>query len=390
MTQPRYQHAATLLLNGRVLIAGGYAELLPTFTEPPPPNTVFPQPKRHISAEIFDPETGTSSPTGDMTVGRYSDNGILLPDGRVLIVPGYGHLPIEMYDPHSGRFDVVAHVPSNAMISTATLLPSGRVFVTAMEHTGVFDPDARAFTSIFAMDHRRRLHTASLMKDGRVLIVGGIRGGIEDGMVGRNLIYDPSSKAFAEAGNLQFDRLFHKAVLLQDGRVLIIGGIAGEGPFVPTAEMYDPETNAFSPAGVSAIDPSAALLLPSGKVLLIRSINGDIVLYDPAAHEFFSYRAQHRVAVAAYGNSAYRRPRDGCRWIEGQGEFHSRRTCVRRGDHGSGTDIHALNAHVRPHAEGRREAEDVSEQMCYRGFPAYGHPNRREILRLRSECHAFQ
>ena len=286
LTRPRYWHAATLLQNGKVLIAGGYAELLPTFTEPPPPNTVFPQPKRHISAEIFDPETGTSSPTGDMTVGRDSDNGILLPDGRVLIVPGYGHLPIEMYDPHSGRFDVVAHVPSNAMISTATLLPSGRVFVTAMEHTGVFDPDARAFTSIFAMDHRRRLHTASLMKDGRVLIVGGIRGGIEDGMVGRNLIYDPSSKAFAEAGNLQFDRLFHKAVLLQDGRVLIIGGITGEGPFVHTAEMYDPETNAFSPAGVSAIDPSAALLLTSGSVLLIRSINGDIVMYNPATHAF--------------------------------------------------------------------------------------------------------
>ena len=307
MTQPRYQHAATLLLNGRVLIAGGYAELLPTFTEPPPPNTVFPQPKRHISAEMFDPETGTSSPTGDMTVGRDSDNGILLPDGRVLIVPGYGHLPIEMYDPHSGRFDVVAHVPSNAMISTATLLPSGRVFVTAMEHTGVFDPDARAFTSIFAMDHRRRLHTASLMKDGRVLIVGGIRGGIKDGMVGRNLIYDPSSKAFAEAGNLQFDRLFHKAVLLQDGRVLIIGGIAGEGPFVPTAEMYNPETNAFSPAGVSAIDPSAALLLPSGKVLLIRSINGDIVLYDPAAHEFsptghsIGWRSQPTVTLLTDG-----------------------------------------------------------------------------------------
>ena len=307
MTQPRYQHAATLLLNGRVLIAGGYAELLPTFTEPPPPNTVFPQPKRHISAEIYDPETGTSSPTGDMTVGRDSDNGILLPDGRVLIVPGYGHLPIEMYDPHSGRFDVVADVPSNAMISTATLLPSGKVFVTAMEHTGVFDPATGTFPSIVAMDDRCRLHTATLLKDGRVLIVGGISGGIEDGLVGRNLIYDPSTRSFSEAGDLQFDRIFHKAVLLQDGRVLIIGGIAGEGPFVHTAEMYDPETNAFSPAGVSAIDPLAATLLPSGKVLLMRSINGDIAMYNPATHEFsptghsIGWRSQPTVTLLTDG-----------------------------------------------------------------------------------------
>ena len=117
-----------------------------------------------------------------------------------------------------------------------------------------------------------------------MLIVGGGRRGIE--LLGRSLIYDPSSKAFSEAGDLQFDRVNHKAMLLQDGRVLIIGGKAGTGPFVHTAEMYDPETNSFSPAGVSTIDPSAALLLPSGNVFLIRSINGDIVLYDPATHAF--------------------------------------------------------------------------------------------------------
>ncbi len=286
LTQPRYEHVATLMQNGKVLIGGGYAELLPVFAEPPPANAVIPKTKRHISAEIFDPGTGTSSSTGDMTVSRHSDHGISLPDGRVLIMPRFGHLPIEIYDSHSGRFNAVADVPSNTTIQTTTLLHSGAVFVTSVEHTGVFDTDVRAFTSIFAMDDRRRLHTATLLKDGRVLIVGGIRGGIEDGLVGRNLIYDPSSKAFSEAGDLQFDRVNHKAVLLQDGRVLIVGGKAGTGPFVHTAEMYDPETNSFSPAGVSTIDPSAALLLPSGNVFLIRSINGDIVLYDPATHAF--------------------------------------------------------------------------------------------------------
>ena len=103
-------------------------------------------------------------------------------------------------------------------------------------------------------------HTATLLKDGRVLIVGGttlLEGNA--GLLGRNLIYDPSTEAFSEAGNLQFDRAHHKAVLLEDGRVLIIGGAAaGRGPFVQTAEIYDPEANTYSPAGVSTIDPSAA------------------------------------------------------------------------------------------------------------------------------------
>ena len=287
MTQPRYQHVATLLQNGKVLIAGGYAEPPTKVEDPSPGGTVIYRPAGVlITAEIFDPEIGTSSPTGSMTVSRYADNGILLPDGRVLIMPRYGHIPIEMYNPDSGIFDALADVPYNATILTATLLQSGRVFVTSVEHTGVFDLDARAFTSIFAMDDRRRLQTATLLKDGRVLIVGGIRGGIEDGLVGWNLIYDPVSKSFSEAGDLQFDRVNHKAVLLRDGKVLIIGGHAGEGPFVHTAEMYDPETNSFSPAGVSTIDPSAALLLPSGRVFLIHSYNGDIVLYNPATHEF--------------------------------------------------------------------------------------------------------
>ena len=96
LTQPRYQHVATLLPDGKVLIAGGYKEGIPNFTDVS---------NRHISAEIFDPVTGTSSPTGNMTVGRNTDHGILLPDGRILIVPRYHDFPIEVYDPHSARFN---------------------------------------------------------------------------------------------------------------------------------------------------------------------------------------------------------------------------------------------------------------------------------------------
>jgi len=274
MTRPRYEHAATLLQSGKVLIAGGNAEL-------PPDADVAWRPEGLVSAEIFDPETGISTPTGDLTATSREDLGILLPDGRVLILPWMGRFPIEMYDPHSGRFDDVAILPWSIGPRTAILLHNGEVFLTSYLQAGVFDPAKGTFSATHAMYPRRAGYTATLLKDGRVLIVGGDIFGGDTWLIGLNLIYDPSTGAFTEAGHLQFDRINHKAVLLQDGRVLIIGGTAGRGPFVQTAEIYDPETNTFSPAGTSAMKPAAALLLPSGRVFLIHRDNGDIALYNP-------------------------------------------------------------------------------------------------------------
>ena len=275
MTRPRDQHVATLLGNGKVLIAGGYKERVPDF---------FNDSNRHISAELFDPETGTTSPTGDMALGRNTDFGLLLPDSRVLIMPRYHDFPVEIYDPHSARFEVLAKIPWFPPIATANLLQSGKVFVTNLEHTAVFDPAAGSFASIVAMEKRRTGHTATLLKDGRVLIVGGSTG-LNYELAGQNLIYDPSANAFTEAGHLKVDRWGHIAVLLQDGRVLIVSGHTGSEP-VNAAEMYDPETNTFSGAGTSAIRPSAALLLPSGRVFFIHGPTGNIVLYNPATHVF--------------------------------------------------------------------------------------------------------
>ena len=283
LTRPRSEHVATRLQNGKVLIAGGNAAL------PPAGEGVW-EYDLLVSAEIFDPETGISTRTGNMNASRGRGHGILLSDGRVLMISSIGNkIPIEMYDPHTGRFDVVADAPLTFGTSTATLLPNGEVLLIGWSPAGgrwrVFDPASGTFSDPFAMNQTGSGHTATLLKDGRVLIVGGARNGVE--LTGRNLIYDPSSEGFSEAGNLQVNRGGHKAVLLQDGRVLIAGGYyAGNGPRVQTAEIYDPETNTSSPAGTSLIQPIAAALLPSGKVFLIHRLNGDIVLYDPATHTF--------------------------------------------------------------------------------------------------------
>ena len=128
LSKPRYWHAATLLQDGKVLIAGGYAELPVVLEGPPPPNTDIPQPKRLISAEIFDPETGTSTPTGDLAASRSEDHGILLPDGRVLIIPGSHNLPIERYDAHSGRFNPWQSCLGELGFRLPPCCPAGRSF----------------------------------------------------------------------------------------------------------------------------------------------------------------------------------------------------------------------------------------------------------------------
>ena len=287
LTRPRSEHVATLLQNGKVLIVGGHEELPVVLEGPPPPNADDLQPKRLISAEIVDPETGISTQTGNLAVSRSGDHGILLPDGRVLIIPRNYNLPFERYDAHSGRFSVVAVSPGRFGIRAATLLPNGTVFLTSKLYAGVFDPIGGRFSIPSRMDSSWVGYTATLLKDGRVLIAGGRNVGGDAGLPGRNLIYDPSSEAFLEAGDLQFDRSSHKAVLLQDGRVLIAGGVkADQQTPVQAAEIYDPKSNRFLPAGTSVIQPIAATLLPSGKVFLIHRLNGDIVLYNPATQTF--------------------------------------------------------------------------------------------------------
>ena len=292
MSQPRYMHGATLLQGGEVLIAGGNAAL------PPAGEGVW-EFDGLVSAEIFDPETGTITPTGDLTASREEEHGVLLPDGRVLIITRIGTFSIEMYDPHFGRFDDVAVLPWSVGTETATLLPNGDVFLTSFIRAGVFDPTKGTFSVTFRMYPTRWGHTSTLLKDGRVLIVGGqIFGG--EWLLGQNLIFDPSTEAFSEAGNLQFDRRNHKAVLLQDGRILIVGGYTANLDRVQTAEIYDPETNTFSAAGTSAMNPMAAHLLPSGRVFFIHYDNGNISLYNPDT-QVFSPPTGHSIGPSRYG-----------------------------------------------------------------------------------------
>lgn len=114
MITPPYGHTATLLLNGKVLIAGGR-------------NDVFPLSR----AEIYDPQTGIFSPTGSFTVNLAKPTATLLPNGQVLFV-GFGEYTLEgqVYDPLTGTFSPAGTIEKgNLTCAIATMLPNGRVLV---------------------------------------------------------------------------------------------------------------------------------------------------------------------------------------------------------------------------------------------------------------------
>src|SRR5262245_11072787 len=122
-----------------------------------------------------------------------------------------------------------------------------------------------------AMSAKRDRSTATVLQDGRVLVVGGYDGA---STVAFAEVYDPATATFTMAGSLATDRADHAAVLLPDGRVLVAGGIRiANGVFagrLASAEIFNPATGNFTPASPMHTDRQFASGVPlsTGKVLL--------------------------------------------------------------------------------------------------------------------------
>ena len=260
--KPLAQHGwgvtATLLRNGKVLVAGGGS-----FGCESPCSTA--------SAELYDPATGTFALTGSMTVPRAEARALLLRTGEVLLVggapvsEGSPLLSAELYEPTKGTFVSLGatHLTDATQI---TLLNDGRALVVGSSGTDLYEPSTRHFTSTGVMTVPRGKFGGALLPDGRVLIAGGQAGGPWGMRVTSTQIYDPRTGTFIPGPELNENRFkLSKAVVsLKDGRVLIAGG--AERP-----EIYDPKSGAFVPVGGVALDGfcfSTATLLSDGRVLL--------------------------------------------------------------------------------------------------------------------------
>ncbi len=248
MTEPRTRHTATLLSDGRVLVTGGR-------TDDP----------FHASAELYDPATGTWTATGDMSQARAAHSATRLSDGRVLVAGGvFGRYRVgpccgplssaELYDPATGTWAATGSMNDLRGGSGATLLPDGRVLVvgefilSGLVAAELYDAATGSWTPARNMIEPRFDPSSTLLPDGRVLVAGGGQGG-SDGPVGVATaeLYDPGTGSWTRAPVMQAPRHGHVAVAVTDGRVLVVGGLAGWGIKGGSDVLSDPGAEVFDP-----------------------------------------------------------------------------------------------------------------------------------------------
>jgi len=168
---------------------------------------------------------------------------------------------------------------------TATLLKNGTVLIAGGTISGtsaqIFDPITRTIVNTGNMLIARQSHTATLLNDGTVLIAGGETNGHAQAEAE---IFDPSSGKFSATGSMREPRSGHAAALLADGHVLIFGG--NKGP--ASSEIYDPRMKSFQPAGkMKYLGASVeAVTLRDGRVLILSAGNVPAEIFNPPTASF--------------------------------------------------------------------------------------------------------
>jgi Kelch motif protein/galactose oxidase-like protein len=307
LTPARGMNTATRLSDGRVLIAGGGPASWVTGVGP-----------FLDVAALYDPGTGAFSPTGSMATAREGHTATLLANGRVLIAGGADRVDhavasAELYDPTTGTFSPTGSMTTARAFQTATRLSDGRVLMTGgdpspwlapgpyIASAEIYDPATGTFSPTGPMAEGREWHVATLLSDGRVLITGGVTNASPAPSLASAEIYDPTSGTFSPTGSMTTPRAYQTSTLLDDGRVLIVGGLAngrayGDNPtFLASAEIYDPTTGTFTATGALATMRAAhtASLLPDGRVLIAAGAFDAAVttlasaeIYDPTTGTF--------------------------------------------------------------------------------------------------------
>jgi hypothetical protein len=296
LAEGRFQHTATLLPDGSVLVVGGYGDA-----------------GSLASAERYDPRSGAWSPAAGLALARGGHTATLMGDGTVLVAGGSGlygpngALPSsERYDPGQNAWKATGRMGTARTSQTATRLPDGKVLVAGgngvsgtLASAECYDPARGVWLPAASLGTPRTGHTATLLADRTVLVAGGYDVGA------RAERYDPDKPAWVPMPGLGTARAGHTATPLPDGTVLVAGGAGA------SAERYHPATRAWSatgPLGVARSAHSATLLL-DGTVLVAggRGVApmAAAELYHPALGLWLPTAS---MAVPRYGHTATRLP----------------------------------------------------------------------------------
>ncbi|MGH2772071.1 MAG: kelch repeat-containing protein, partial [Actinomycetota bacterium] len=279
----RSGHTATLLADGRVLIAGGCL----------PPSDAVDCPGNN-SSEIYNPTLGVWLPAGPLSFGRRFHTATLLANGKVLVSGGKsGSTALsasEIFDPSTGLWSAVGSMSQFRFNHTASLLQSGKLLVVGGQSTSaflssaeLFDPSTGVWNTTGPLPSARAMHTSTLLSSGKVLVAGGSNA---TSSTKSSILYDPSLGSWSATGSLRLARSTHAATLLPSGKVLVAGGqtsTADAGRPRPSAELYDPATELWgatstmrqgrSGSPTAPTGHSLSLLL-DGRVLVVGGIDG--------------------------------------------------------------------------------------------------------------------
>ena len=276
---------ATLLDDGRVLVIGDFAS-----------------PQNWSGAELYDPRKDSWSATAYLADKRRWHAASVLPSGNVIATGGLqrdGSIlhTAELFDPHTNMWQSVAAMHFPRAHHTATVLADGRLLIVggvgpnlqALSTAEIYDPDTKVWNIIDSLDKPRILHAASLMHDGRVLVSGGADAATRFTSPYQGAeIYSPATDTWTTGAEMSANRSGHSSTLLQDGRILIVGG-KDEKSNLASAELYDPDSNGWEEAGIitSARADHGASLMSDGRVIIGGGVTelGDVSklaeIYDP-------------------------------------------------------------------------------------------------------------
>ena len=254
------------------------------------------------------PVPGQWTATGSLLAGRASHHAVLLPDGMVLVTGG--DTSVEVYDPNTELWMATGPLNAGGFGQTLTLLPNGKVLIAGGGHLDpmggffpsviphadaeVYDPATGLWTLTSPLNTAREGAKAVLLNNGLVLVAGGWNG--NTALTSAEL-YNPGAGTWTPTGPLNTARVEATVTLLANGHVLVAGGSSAGGPLlailsppVGGAEEYDPGTGAWTSVGALNTPRSfpTATRLPNGQVLIAGGWNGTsslstAELYSPGA-----------------------------------------------------------------------------------------------------------
>jgi N-acetylneuraminic acid mutarotase len=311
MHQARVGHTATLLDDGRVLVAGGFDDSAGFLA----------------SVEIYDPASGRWEAAAALSHGRTGHTATVLEDGAVLVAGGAadggGVAGVEVYDPAADRWTERspmstprAHHASVRIAGGAVLCTGGAALhgpVARLASVEIYDPVLDSWSRAASMLAGRHLHSATVLDGDTVLVAGGrgeddslepaevyapsrdgwtrtlgpntapgrhsatrlndgsvlITGGGSSGAVSAVRRYWPARRTFVAEEPMPSRRRAHTGTLCADGRVLVAGGWNAAGRALGAAELYDPCRGTWTPAGSTAVRAAhTATRLAGGGILL--------------------------------------------------------------------------------------------------------------------------